>query len=67
MTLYTKTTVLLDPVTEKNTILKYQEDSFNWVKVADTTTGVAFEHTSPLMRMEPVYLSMTHVDKEKEE
>ena len=67
MTLYTKTTVLLDPVTEGQTVREYEKDSFNWVKVADGTLGVAFEHVSPFMKMEPVYLSMTHVDKEKEE
>ena len=60
MTLYTKTIVVLDPVTEAQTVREYEEDS-NWVKTADETVAVVFEHVSPTAKMEPVHLSTTRM------
>ena len=59
MTLYTKTTVMLDPVTEAQTVHEYEEDS-NWVKIMNGTV-VAFEHVSPTTEMEPIHLSTTRM------
>lgn len=56
MRLYTKTTVMLDPVTEAQTIHEYEEDS-NWVKTVDGTVGVVFEHVSPIMDIQPIYFN----------
>lgn len=54
MTLQTCTTIILDPVTEHETIRKYEQDS-GWVKTSETMVGYMFELRSPQYVTDALY------------
>lgn len=55
MTVQTATTVTLNPNTEYDVIIQYEQDK-GWRKLSETTIAYVFELTTPQVHMDGIYL-----------